>query len=184
MSFRVTNGGVTVTLDGQLEAFVADLVRRTQSATIEQIREAAAEVAAAARAEWYGINGVNRRTGQSGDIVVTETVDLSRGEIRIGVGSADPRVAGSKPVPVYVHRPRKTSTVEVDVSPREWFDAAESIRAPWRVGAGGKKIPRLHRPNPEANDGKFLLPTLVRAPMKKRVKAISAAIAKEVAGGK
>ena len=57
MSFRVTNGGVTVSLDGQLEAFVRDLVARTQTVTIERLRAAADEVAATARAEWYGANG-------------------------------------------------------------------------------------------------------------------------------
>ena len=183
MSFRVTNGGVTVTLDGQLEAFVANLVARAQSVTIEQLRAAAEEVAAEARASWYGPNGVKRRTGQSGDIVATETVDVSRGEIRISVGSTDPRVAGSKPVPVYVHRPTRTSTILVDVTPSEWYAAPESLRGPWRPGPTGKKVPQMHKPNPDASDGKHLLPVLVRAPMKKRAKAITAAIAKEVAGG-
>jgi hypothetical protein len=183
VSFRVTNGGVTVTLDGQLEAFVADLVARTQSVTVDQLRAAAEEVAAEARASWYGPNGVKRRTGQSGDIVATETVDVSRGEIRISVGSTDPRVAGSKPVPVYVHRPTRTSTIQRDTDPATWYGSPESMRGPWRMGADGKKIPTIYVPNPDASDGKHLLPVLVRAPMKKRAKAITAAIAKEVAGG-
>ena len=183
MSFRVTNGGVTVSLDGQLELFVDDLVRRTQSVAIEQIRAAAAEIAATARAEWYGANGVKRRTGRSGDIIATETVDVSKGEIRISVGSADTRIAGSKPVPVYVHRPTRTSSILKDVRPDRWYSTPAALRGPWRMGVDGKKIPTIHIPNPDASDGKHLLPVLVRAPMRKAAKAISKAIAKEVAGG-
>ncbi len=180
---RVTEGGVTVSLDGALEDFVRRLVDKTQTAAIVQLRAASEEVAAEARAEWYGANGVNRITGRSGDIEAVETVDVAKGEIRISVGSTDTRKAGGKPVPVYVHRPTRTSTILADVTPPEWYAAPASLRGPWRPGPAGKKIATMHRPNPEASDGKQLLPVLVRAPMRKRAKAISAAIAKEVARG-
>jgi len=180
---RVTTGGVIVRLGPELGDFVRRLVEKTQTVTIQQIREAADEVAADARLAWYSKQGVKRRTGKSGDIRALEVVDIAKGEIRISVGSADDRMAGRRPVPVFVHRPTRTSTIMVDVSPGEWFAAPESMRAPWRPTPGGKKVARLHRPNPDASDGKKLLPTLVRSPMRKRAKAISAAIAKGVARG-
>lgn len=179
---RVSSGIATVTLDGGLDRFVRGLIDRTETAVIRQTREAAVEVARDASAAWYGPNGVKRRTGRSGQIVVRETVNLTDGTITISVGSADTRTAGRKPVPVYVHRPTRTSTIQVQVTPDEWYAAPQSMRAPWRPGPGGK-VPYLHRPNPKASDGKHLLGELVKKPMKKRIRRLSREIAKEVADG-
>jgi len=179
---RVTSGIATVTLDGGLDRFVRDLVERTETAVIRQTREAAEEVAREAKSAWYGTNGVKRRTGLTGQIVVRETVNLTDGTITISVGSADTRVAGRTPVPVYVHRPTRTSTIQVAVTPDEWYAAPASMRAPWRPGPRGR-TPYLHRPNPKASDGKHLLVELVKKPFKKRIRKLSREIAKEVARG-
>jgi hypothetical protein len=171
-----------VTLDGGLEDFVRGLVARTESAVIRQTREAAEEVARSARAAWYGPNGVTRKTGRSGQIVVRESIDISAGTITISVGSADTRTAGNKPVPVYVHRPKRTSAIQVPCTPDEWYAAASSLRAPWRDGPVGR-TPYLYAPNPKASDGKHLLVETVKKPMKKRIRRISRDIAREVARG-
>jgi hypothetical protein len=173
------NGSVTVSLDGGLERFVRRLLDSTQSELVRQIRRAADDVARAARADWYGPQGVTRETGRSGDIQVRELVDAARGEIRISVGSTDQRMAGIRPLPVYVHRPGPTSTVLRVVSPRKYFAAPTVMRGPWRV-VGGRRAPQLFVPNPAASDGKFLLQTLVKGPMRARVKAISIAAAKGI----
>ena len=169
MTLRFTDGPVTVQLDGALERWVADLLTSTQSETVRVMRAAADEVAAAARAAWYGPMGVRRETGLSGDIRVVTTIDAGRGELRVSVGSTDPRMAGGRPVPTYVHRPTRLSTILVETTPREYFAAPESMRGPWKPGPTGKRIPQLFSPNPRASDGKKLLQVLVRAPLKARV---------------
>ena len=64
-------------------------------------------VARQAEADWYGPAGVERRTGQSGQMEVTTTIDARRGVIRVTVGSSDPRRVGKKALApaAYVHRP-------------------------------------------------------------------------------
>src|SRR3990167_2623278 len=97
MTLRFTDGPVTVQLDGALERWGADLLTSPQ-----------------ARAAWCGPAGVRRVTGLSGDIRVVTTIDAGRGELRVSVGSTDPRMAGGRPVPTYVHRPTRLSPILVE----------------------------------------------------------------------
>lgn len=183
MTIRVTSGKATVTVDG-LEELVAGLLHRTETAAVRELRAAAQGVARDASSAWYGLQGVDRETGRSGDIVAVESVDVARGEWRVSVGSSDTRRVGkaSKPLPVYVHRATRTSIVEVDCTPDEWYALPESLRAPWRQGRGGK-IPQRKAHNPRAQDGKKLLPLLVTGPMKARIKAIAERIGKAATDG-
>lgn len=186
MTTQYRDGNVTVTLSGELEGFVTRLLDATQSETVKAARLAADEIATAARAAWYAPGSVERETGSSGDIRVVTTIEAARGEIRLSVGSTDRRTAGGRPVPVYVHRPRATSTILKVVTPREYFAAPASMRGPWKP-IGGKRVPQIFVPNPGASDGKFLLQTLVRGPVKARVAklglTISSAIRQRVQRG-
>ena len=113
-----------------------------------------------------------------------ESVDVTRGEWRVSVGSADRRTVGKggKPLPVYVHRASRASIIEVDCTPDEWYALPESLRAPWRQGRG-KRIPQRKKLNPRASDGKYLLQVLVKGPMKAKIKAIAARIGEAVRRG-
>lgn len=160
MTTRFTDGNVTIALDDGLERLVRDLLSAAETETVRILEAAAEEVAAEARGKWYTM--VDKETGRSGDIQVVTTFDTGRGEVRVSVGSTDTRKAGSKPLPVYVHKPGWLS-----VKPR----------------AGTKGRP----PNPKANDGAFLLVELVRKPTLRKVKLITPelgrAIAARVNGG-
>jgi hypothetical protein len=168
---RVREGGVTVTIDDGLDRFVRGLISRTETSLVRAMREELREVAAEARAAWYGPRGVTRQTGASGDIVVVETVDIDREELRFSVGSTDDRTSRGKPVPVYVHRPGRLSTVLRECTVAEYFAAPKSMRGPWLPGNPRK--PQLFRPNPKASDGKPILAEFVKRPTKAAVKAIA-----------
>ena len=180
MTTRVSSGGVTVEVGGELAEFVADLVARTETAALREIREAAAEVAAHANREWYRM--VTRRTGRTGQIAVQETVDVSQGEVRVSVGSRDRRVLG-RPVPLYVREPGRTSTIEVVVDRARWEAAPEALRVP--LGSDGvAPIYRIRQANPKSGTGRYLVPTLITGPMRARAKAIGVEIARRAARGK
>lgn len=183
MTIRVTQGAATVVIGGELEDFVRGLVQRSETATIRALRESSDKVVRDAESAWYGPGGVQRRTGQSGDIDAVESVDVARGELRVSVGSTDDRRAGNKPVPVFVHRPRRTSMLVVDCTPDEWYALPKSLRRPWRTGPSGKVAQRAIA-NPKASDGKFLLQELVKGPMRKEVKRIAAELGEDIARGK
>ena len=188
-TLRFSDGGVAVTLDGGLERFVQGMLDAAETATIKDLRAAASEIAESGSAAWYGSNGVKRRTGKSGDIQDVLKIDASRDEIRVSVGSTDTRAAGKsgKVVPLYVHRPTRTSTMLVQTTPPEWYAAPKRLRGPW-VGTVPNKIPHLHVLNPAASDGKYLLPLFVREPMRRKAKEIAArlgaSIGKEKRDGK
>lgn len=88
---RYTDGGVTVTLSGELEAFVRRALEASAGEVVAIMEREAESIAATARAEWYGPTGVTRLTGKGGDIVAVTTVDTGKGEVRVTVGSTDTR---------------------------------------------------------------------------------------------
>jgi hypothetical protein len=180
---RVTQGAVTVEIGGELESFVADLVRRTETAAVRSIRDAAEDVRAQAEGEWY--DRVQKRTGRTGQIATAEVIDVARGEVRVSVGSTDTRktAKGGKPIPLYVHEPGRTSTVEVEVDRAVWIKTTKSLRVPIQF-RGGQPVYLVRRPNPKAGTGRYLVPTLIRKPMRDRVKAIAQDIAQGAARGK
>ncbi len=178
---RVSDGGATVTVGGELEGILAGLVQRTETASVRRIREAAEEVRAQADRKWY--EHVRRETGRTGDIGTTETIDIGRGEIRVSVGSMDRRRAGGREIPLYVHEPGRTATIEVPVDRKRWMQSSESLRVPIVV-VGGKPLYRVRVADPRAGTGRYLIPLLIRAPMKAKIKAIAAEIGQEISRGK
>lgn len=177
-----SQGGVTVSLDGALENFARRLLDAAQDATVRELRAAAERVAATARARWYGEDGVTRRTGLSGRIETLLLIDATAGTVRISVGSTDSRLADGKPLPVYVHRPRATSTVLVDApTTQAWYDALPALRGPWRTRADGSRWPQVYAPNPAASDGAYLLQTLVKSPFRRLVRRVVADLGQEIA---
>lgn len=181
MSVRFEVDGTEVKLDDGLDEFVRSVFEQTQTATVEVLRRHAREVAAAARRQWYGPDGVERKTGLSGDIQVRETVDLIKGTITVSVGSADQRKVNGKPVPAFVHRPGRTSVVLKKVTPKEYFAASPAMRGPWLPTT--PKTPQVFIHNPNASDGRKLLDVFVRAPMRKRVRAMVKDISEELTRG-
>lgn len=178
---RFTDGSVTVTLDGGLEDFVRRALDAAAGETVRIMEAAAGEVAASAESKWY--TEVKRRTGRTGDVQVVTTV--SADQVRVSVGSTDLKNA------IYVHRPGRFSTVPVEI------DAADYSAAKRKGGAAGSMVfharvtnkaqgveaGRYYRreANPAASDGKYLVPELIRAPMKLKIREITPALGQAVA---
>lgn len=178
MTIRYSEGGVTVDLGGQLEAFVADVLARTEGAVVREIRAEAETLAALARSRWYGPEGVERVTGLSGDIRVVQTIDASKGEIRISIGSTDKRLAGPKPLPVFVKRPGRFAVDLVPVTPAEWYATPKSMRGAWLPTI--PKTPQVFRPSPRASDGKAILNEFVKKPGRALAKAMAGRLAEQI----
>jgi len=179
VSVRFVADGAEVTLDDGLLDFVQSALAATMTATAKVLRENAEQVAKDARRDWYGPDGVKRKTGLSGDIQVRETIDIIKGEITVSVGSTDRRRAGGKPVPLFVHRPGRTSTVLQKTTPEVYFSTPEVMRGPW-LPTTPKKTPQIFIRNPNASDGKKLIEVLVKAPMRKRTRAMVRGISEEL----
>jgi hypothetical protein len=186
MSTRFTDGDTTVTLDGAMEDLVRRAIDGATGGSVRVLEDRGAIVATGARAAWYGPGtGVQRRTGRSGDIEVVTSV--SETEVRVSIGSAD--LAKAK----YVHRPGRLSLVRVEVSEAEYWRTPKKLRAnfkPFKASKGRPADsgtgPYVWRINPDASDGKFLVPELVRKPaavaLQEAIPALTAAFAAKVGG--
>lgn len=148
-SVRYTTGGVTVTLSGELAEWARAAVDEGERELVQQLVTIGDEEASKARGLWY--QQVDRRTGKSGDI--QSVLVLSDTEARVSVGSTDTRVAGRKPVPLWVHRPGPFSVKHRSAT------EAETTKG---------KGKRVTYPNPKASDGKFLVVELIRKPVRAR----------------
>jgi hypothetical protein len=113
MSTRYRDGGATVTLTGDLEAWAERAIRGAAGDAVDVVRAELQTVANAAEAKWYGPQGVRRQTGRSGDMDVVTTIDAGRGIIRVSVGSTDTRTVGKRgaPLAAFVHRAKSTKTL-------------------------------------------------------------------------
>lgn len=122
-STRYTDGMATVTLDEGMARFVRAAMSRAEAAAVAVLETHAEELAATARREWYGPEGVDRETGKSGDIQVVTTVDAARGTVRVSIGSTDDRKGGktNKPLVAFVHRPWGSSLRAKAVERGEWY---------------------------------------------------------------
>lgn len=115
-------GGASVTLSGDLAAWATQAMRDATGGAIDLLTATLQPIATNASNEWYGPQGVQKVTGQSGRIEVVSTVDVAKGVVRVSVGSTDTRTAkkgtrfqtqsgedrqrqGGAPVPAFVHRP-------------------------------------------------------------------------------
>lgn len=168
-----TDGSVTVTLDEGLSAFVRSMLDASQAETVRLLEAEGEAVAAEARRDWYGADGVTWRTGRSGDIQSVTVFDAAKDEVRVRVGSTDTRTAGKsgKPIPAFVHRPTATSRIRRPAKAAD-FASGKAVHSP-----PGKKVKGagyVEESNPKASDGRYLMPELIGKPIKVRLKAISA----------
>lgn len=176
-------GGVEVELSDELEDFVERTLARAETAALRQARALAEEVAAEARREWYGPNGVNRKTGKSGDIRVREAVDVRTGTVTVSVGSTDDRRARGRPVPEFIRRPGRTSLVKRRVTHETYWRTPASLRANYhRLPQDQTPGPFIWTSNPEASDGKKMLDVYVKRPVRKRIKKAAAELGRDIAG--
>jgi len=169
-------GGASVVLSGDLEAWATQAIRDATGGAVDILTETLQPIATTASANWYGPGNVQKVTGQSGRIEVVSTVDVNKGVVRVSVGSTDTRVAGKKnaPVPAFVHRPYAATTELKAVTRDQFFAAPPSTR----VGIAKKDndaIPLkkgdwiIRVVTPRASDGKTLLPIYVNRPGKEAV---------------
>lgn len=176
MSIIWKEGGASVTLSGDLDAWATQAMRDATGGAIDILTETLQPIASTASAGWYGAQGVQRVTGQSGRIEVVSTIDVAKGVVRVSVGSTDTRVAGKKnaPVPAFVHRPYAATTELKAVTREQFFAAPKSTR----VGVAKKDndLIRVKKGDwiirvvsSRASDGKTLLPIYVNRPGKEAV---------------
>jgi len=169
-------GGASVVLSGDLEAWATQAIRDATGGAVDILTETLQPIATTASAGWYGPGNVQKVTGQSGRIEVVSTVDVNKGVVRVSVGSTDTRVAGKKnaPLPSFVHRPYAATTELKAVTRDQFFAAPPSTR----VGVAKKDndaIPLkkgdwiIRVVTPRASDGKTLLPIYVNRPGKAAV---------------
>jgi hypothetical protein len=182
---RYRDGEATVTLTGDLEAFVRAAVTAASGGVVETMERAAEEVAAQARRQWYApATGVTRRTGASGQLDVITTV--THDEVRVSVGSTDTRLvrnARGRMVPraSVIQRPGPLSQADEYVTQGEWWAWKKSGRPVGKHGTKGKADWIIHVPSDNASDGAFLVPELVRKPMTAKIKVITPDVARAIA---
>lgn len=176
MSVIWKEGGASVTLSGDLEAWATQAMRDATGGAIDILTETLQPIATTASAGWYGAQGVQRVTGQSGRIEVVSTIDVAKGVVRVSVGSTDTRVAGKKnaPVPAFVHRPYAATTELKAVTREQFFAAPKSTRVgvakkDWDFLPVKKGDWVIRVVTPRASDGKTLLPIYVNKPGKEAV---------------
>lgn len=181
-SIRLSNGSSSAVITGDLKRYVERVLSETQDEVVKAMRDAAEEVRASARASWY--TQVNEESGRSGDIRTAITVDPDGGSVSVAVGSVDSRKAQGKPTVVFVHAPFPGSLQQMLVSEAEYLAAPVPERA-W-IDHKRKRY-FLWKPPKQAPTGKYLLETLVKAPMRAKKKAVAKLIqdgAVKAAGGK
>lgn len=173
MPTSFTSGGVTVTLDDGLERWVRGLLSEAERASVELLEGEAQIVRDYADQEWY--RRVDRETGLSGQIVVRTRIDGDRGEVRVSVGSTDPRKdKRGRPAPAFIRAPGRTSLVLQKVDHLTYWKTPERLR---------HKYPFILVQNEKAANGELLLQSLIRTPMRKRIKPIARELAARIVSG-
>lgn len=181
---RYTEGSVTVTLDGGLEAFVRQALETVAGETVRVMERAAQEVADQAKAEWYAPgSGVTERTGKSGDVQVVTTI--SPDEVRVSVGSTDLDRAK------YIHRPGPLATVAKEIDAATYYAikragggrAKTVFHAKTTSKVDGVEAGKFYEKaiSPRASDGRYLLAELIRKPMTLKVRAITPELGRAIA---
>lgn len=172
MSTRYREGDAVVVIDGDLERFVLEAATKATNGALPVMQGAAEEIAADARRQWYLL--VDRETGMGGDIRVVTTIQPDKA--RVSVGSTDRRTGGKsgKARVLFVHEPYALSTIERKATAAE-YHARRS------AGLGPAEAGTLDVPNPKAGRGRFLVPTLITGPMKKRLKPLVIELGRAVA---
>lgn len=168
--YRLAVGKAALVVTGDLEAMAKRLVDATAKAFVDVTAPIADAVAAAASARWY--DDVERKTGKSGQW--TTAITLRENSVTVGVQSLDDRKVGSKGalVAFMVHRPGVLSQKPAYVTQGEWWRAKKAGHMVGRTGSPGKSDWLIYVPNPDAKDGKVLMPELIRKPFRRRVKQL------------
>lgn len=180
-SIRLSNGSSSAVITGDMKRYVERVLSETQDEVVKAMRDAAEEVRASARASWY--TQVHEESGRSGDIRTSVTVDPDGGSVSVAVGSVDGRRAQGKPTVVFVHAPFPGSLQQTQVSEEEYLSAPVPERA-W-IDHQRKRFFVWRSPKEPAT-GKYLLETLVKAPMRAKKKAVAKLVqdgAVKAAGG-
>jgi hypothetical protein len=180
-SIRLSNGSSSGVITGDMKRYVERVLNETQDEVVKAMRDSAEEVRKNARAQWYTM--VHEESGRSGDIRTAITVDPDGGSVSVAVGSVDSRRAQNKPVVVFIHAPFPGSLQQTQVSEAEYLSAPTQERA-W-IDHKKKRFYVWRSPQQPAT-GKYLLETLVKAPMranKKRVAKLVQDAAVKAAGG-
>lgn len=129
MFFR--SGGVTVGITGLEEAIRYHLTK-IENATLAAVESVVEEVSTQAAGEWY--THVRRRTGLSGRISSSVTIDVDGSQIHGQIVSADTRKGvfpggRSVPVPLLVHESaHNRGTEKKQVSREDYFKAPKNQR--------------------------------------------------------
>jgi len=180
-SFKISNGSSSAIVTGDVRKYVERVLNETQDSTVREMRAATEEVRASARSAWY--TQVTERSGRSGDIRTAVTIDPEKGNVAVAVGSVDSRVAGGKPAVVFIHAPFPGSLQQTLVSEEEYTAAPSHLRA-WIDHKKNRYF--VWKPPRQPATGKYLLETLVKAPMRKKIKQLAKDIqdrAAKAAGG-
>lgn len=186
-------GGVSVRMSGDLLAWADAAILDATNGASAEVAAILEPVAAQARAEWYGPQGVVKRTGLSGQIDVIVTANLDKGIVTVSIGSTDMRVSSKgtrrvrkdesvtqrqagAPIPAFVHRPGRTARELKAVTREEFFRTSPSLRVGVaRVAKPAQNIKPgdwvIRVLSPRASDGKTLLPIYVNRPAKDAVGA-------------
>lgn len=170
---RIKQGDVTVTLSGDTAAWVRRALDAAGGAALRAIHEEAEKVARAAEAKWYTL--VERETGKSGQIAITETINEAAGTVTVSVGSTDTRTAGKRnaPVPMLVRTPGPDSLILVKVSHAEYWATSERLRF---------RYPQVLRVNPNRTAKRQqLIQLLIRGPMEEAITRRASDMARRVA---
>ena len=178
-TLRFREGNVTTVLHGDLKGFVRAALTAAAGAVVEVLEAEARVVQQAARADWYGPNGVTRETGASGQIEVVTTVSAT--EVRVGLLSTDERRTNKGLLAYVMRRPSRLSLVRKEVTNAEWWATPKAMRAnykPRRAGRGNEADPPgvgpfVYVPNPKASDGKQMMGEVVRKPFTVRFSVIN-----------
>ena len=190
-TLRYTEGKVTVTLGGELEAFVRRALEAAGGETLRLMEQAAQEVATRAEAEWYAPGGgVHRETGQSGKMGVVTTV--KPGEVRVSVGSTDKRSEGkgrkqggnATPFVYYLKSPAPLAVDARKVSRVEYFEWRKAGKPVGPFGTSGASVDWvIYEPSDHASTGRSMVVELIRRPMKLKVKAITPELGRAIRAG-
>jgi len=178
-AIQITNGAATITLTGDLDRKMRERVLRAERGTAAVLEAALEPIAATARAEWYGPRGVRPRTGTSGEVDVVTTIDISKAEARVAIGSRATDLAGNKPRVVYIRSPGALSTTLKAVDAETYWRSPKSIQFAfnrpkgWRDDAGQppQGFPAIFVGTEGAGKGYgALLEKLVKAPTRRAIK--------------
>lgn len=184
---RFSSGAASVSMNADIGR---KLLERLQKGIPAQLLHEAEQVAADARATWYGPQGVRRITGQSGDIRATAII--SETDVQIRVGSADTRKdKRGRPAVAFVRRPGALSLSPVEIDKATYLAGKKGAKPDSFFHAKKDSPPLVKaglfyelKSNPLAGDGKFLFQVFVRAPFNSRMKAAIARISKEIVNGR